>query len=129
LKGLKEIKCRFYNGILFVTENIPNKIYKNLTTYGKIKSKFVYVFLKVWQILAIISVIIMLIGIALTVALTDKLFLIIGASICFGTNLLCGNICYLVFCRESVNYNLPFQLLKYSPLNFDYEGRGLFVYA
>lgn len=90
LKELKEIKCRFYNDILFVTENIPEKIYKNLTACGKIESKFVRVFIKVWFVAAAISAIIALVGIALTIALANSLYLIIGLASCFGINLLCG---------------------------------------
>ena len=90
LKGLKEIKCRFLNDILFVTENIPNKIYKDLTAYGKIESKFVRVFIKVWYVIAAISVIIALVGVVLTIAMANNLYLIIGVASCFGVNLLCG---------------------------------------
>lgn len=90
LKELKEIKCRFLNDILFVTENIPENVYKDLTTYGKIESKFVYVFIKVWYVLAAISVIIALVGVALTIAMANNLYLIIGLASCFGINLLCG---------------------------------------
>lgn len=90
LKGLKEIKCRFLNNILFVTEIIPEKICKDLTTYGKIESKFVRVFIKVWYVLAAISVIIALVGVALTIAMANNLYLIIGLASCFGINLLCG---------------------------------------
>lgn len=98
LKGLKEIKCRFFNDLLFVTEIIPDKIYKDLTTYGKIESKFVRVFIKVWYVIATISVVIMLGGVALTIAMANNLFLIIGAASCFGVNLFCGivyAICFL----------------------------------
>ncbi len=97
LKELKEIECRCFNGTLFVTEKIPDKIYKNLTTYGKIESKFVYIFLKIWQILAVIGVIIFLSGIALTIAVSDKLFIIVGAACCFGINILCGIVYAICF--------------------------------
>lgn len=90
LKGLKEIKCRFLNDMLFVTENIPKKVYKDLTTYGKIESKFVRVFIKVWYVIAAISVIIALVGVALTIAMANNVYLIIGIASCFGVNLLCG---------------------------------------
>lgn len=90
LKELKDIKCRFLNDILFVTENIPENVYKDLTTYGKIESKFVRVFIKVWYVLAAISVIIALVGVALTIAMANNLYLIIGLASCFGINLLCG---------------------------------------
>lgn len=90
LKELKEIKCRFLNDILFVTENIPQKIYKDITTYGKIESKFVRVFIKVWYVIAAISVIVALVGVALTIATANNLYLIIGIASCFGVNLLFG---------------------------------------
>ena len=90
LKELKEIKCRCLNDIVVVTERIPEKIYKDLTTYGKIESKFVRVFIKVWSIIAVISVIFALVGIALTIALSNNIYLIIGVASCFGVNLLCG---------------------------------------
>ena len=90
LKELKEIKCRCLNDIVVVTERIPEKIYKDLTTYGKIESKFVGVFIKVWSIIAVISVIFALVGIALTIALSNNIYLIIGVASCFGVNLLCG---------------------------------------
>lgn len=97
IKKLKEIKCRFLNGILFVTENIPEKVYKNLTTYGKIESKFVCVFIKVWYILAAISIIFVLVGVALTIAMANNIYLIIGISSCFGVNLFCGIIYAVCF--------------------------------
>ena len=90
LKGLKEIKCRFLNGTLFVTEIIPAEIYKDLTTYGKIESKFVRVFIKVWYVIAAVSATIMLVGTATTIVTANNLFLIIGVASCFGVNLLCG---------------------------------------
>lgn len=90
LKGLKEIKCRCLNDIVFVTEKIPEKIYKDLTTYGKIESKFVRIFIKVWYVIAAISVAIALGGIALTIAMANNLYLIIGVASCFGVNLLFG---------------------------------------
>lgn len=90
LKELKEIKCRFLNGTLFITEIIPTEIYKDLTTYGKIESKFVRVFIKVWYIIAAVSVTIMLLGVAITIATANNLFLIIGVASCFSVNLLCG---------------------------------------
>lgn len=97
LKGLKEIKCRVLNDTLFVTEIIPEKIYKDLTTYGKIESKFVRVFIKTWYVIAAISVAILLGGIALTIAISNNLYLIIGAICCFGVNLLCGIIYAICF--------------------------------
>ncbi len=90
IKGLEEIKCRFFNGTLFVTENIPDEIYKDLTTYGKIESKIVRVFIKVWYIIAAVSAAIMLVGIAITIVTANNLFLIIGVAGCFSVNLLCG---------------------------------------
>ncbi|WP_438848439.1 hypothetical protein [Anaerocaecibacter muris] len=90
LKKLKQIKCRFSNGILFVTENIPETVYKDLTTYGKIESKFMRVFIKVWYVIGTISVIIALVGIALTIAMANNLYLIIGLASCFGVNVLCS---------------------------------------
>ncbi|WP_438847528.1 hypothetical protein [Anaerocaecibacter muris] len=90
LKGLKDIKCRILNDTLFVTETIPEKIYKDLTTYGKIESKFVRIFIKVWYVIGAVSVAFVLGGIALTIAMTNNLYLIIGVVSCFGVNLLCG---------------------------------------
>ncbi len=90
LKGLKDIKCRILNDTLFVTETIPEKIYKDLTTYGKIESKFVRIFIKVWYVIGAVSVAFVLGGIALTIAMTNNLYLIIGVASCFGVNLLCG---------------------------------------
>ncbi len=90
LKGLKEIKCRCLNDIVVVTENIPEKIYKDLTTSGKIESKFVRIFIKVWYVIGAVSVAFVLGGIALTIAMTNNLYLIIGVASCFGVNLLCG---------------------------------------
>lgn len=90
LKGLKDIKCRILNDTLFVTETIPEKIYKDLTTYGKIESKFVRIFIKVWYVIGAVSVAFVLVGIALTIAMTNNLYLIIGVASCFGVNLLCG---------------------------------------
>ncbi len=90
LKGLKEIKCRILNDTLFVTETIPEKIYKDLTTHGNIESKFVRIFIKVWYVIGAISVAFVLGGIALTIATTNNLYLIIGVASCFGVNLLCG---------------------------------------
>ena len=90
LKGLKDIKCRILNDTLFVTETIPENIYKDLTTYGKIESKFVRIFIKVWYVIGAVSVAFVLGGIALTIAMTNNLYLIIGVASCFGVNLLCG---------------------------------------
>lgn len=90
LKGLKDIKCRILNDTLFVTETIPEKIYKDLTTYGKIESKFVRIFIKVWYVIGAVSVAFVLGGIALTITMTNNLYLIIGVASCFGVNLLCG---------------------------------------
>lgn len=90
LKGLKELKCRMLDDTVYVTERIPDKVYENLTACGKVESKFVRVFMRVWYVIAAISAIMLLSGIALTIALSENLYLIIGAASCFGVNLFCG---------------------------------------
>lgn len=78
LISLDKIKCKFKDNLLIVTEEIPDKIYENLTVYGRDNSKFRRVFIVVWQIIGWIGALLLFAGIVSTILIKDSLYLIIG---------------------------------------------------
>lgn len=76
LSQLDEIRCRCSNGLLTVTEPIPETIYKDET--NKETSKFMRVFTRILQITVCIGIAAMFAGIFLTVLLEESLYLFIG---------------------------------------------------
>lgn len=82
LVDLHEIKCKFRNNLLVITEKIPNKIYENLTVYGVEKSKFRRVLINIWQILGLIGFVLMIGGISATILTDSILYLVIGFYVC-----------------------------------------------
>ena len=93
----KNIKCRFLDGLLLVTETIPKNVYKNLTPIGKVNSKFVRGFIRAWYIISAISVAAIIAAVAVTVMTEGTLCLIVIISCVFGVNLLCGIIFAICF--------------------------------
>ena len=93
----EEIKCKYKGNLLYITEKIPDKIYKDLTIYGKEKSKFMRVFILLWQILGYIGAALTLVGIAAMIITENHLYLIIGVLCAFVLNLICGLIYGLHF--------------------------------
>lgn len=97
LVNLEQIKCRFGKNSLYITEVIPESVYENLTIVGKVDSKFVRVFMRVWQIAAIICAISMLVVIALTIITKVNAYLIIGSICVFSLNMIFGIIYAICF--------------------------------
>ena len=93
----KNIKCKFLNGLLIVTEVIPKHVYKNLTPIGRVNSKFVRNFIRAWYIIGALSVAVIIASVAVTVITEGTLFLIVAVSCVFGVNLLCGIIFAICF--------------------------------
>ena len=93
----KNIKCRFLDGLLIVTEAIPKNVYKNLTPIGKVNSKFLRGFIRAWYIISAISVAVIIAAVAVTVITEGTLFLIISISCVFGVNLICAIIFAICF--------------------------------
>ena len=79
---LQEIKYRYKDDVLIITEEVP--------VTGHMKSKFLRIFLAVWQILGWIGLALMLAGIAATLIAERNLYLIVGVLCMFVPNLLCA---------------------------------------
>ncbi|MDE5855876.1 MAG: hypothetical protein K2H06_02405 [Anaeroplasmataceae bacterium] len=90
LISLDKIKCKFKDNLLIVTEEIPDKIYENLTVYGVDNSKFRRVFIVVWQIIGWIGALLVFAGIVGTILMEDSLYLIIGALCLFIPTAICA---------------------------------------
>ena len=93
----KNIRCRFLDGLLIITEMIPKQVYKNLTPIGKVESKFVRGFIHSWYIIAALSAAVMIAAVAVTTITEVSLYLIISASCVFGVNALCAIIFAICF--------------------------------
>ncbi|MDE6241078.1 MAG: hypothetical protein K2M08_01510 [Anaeroplasmataceae bacterium] len=90
LISLEKIKCKFKNNSLIITEQIPDKIYENLTVYGIDNSKFRRVFIVVWQIIGWIGALLLLAGIVGTILTEDSLYLILGVLCLFIPTTICA---------------------------------------
>ncbi|MDE5546147.1 MAG: hypothetical protein K2I88_01650, partial [Anaeroplasmataceae bacterium] len=90
LISLEKIKCKFKNNSLIITEQIPDKIYENLTVYGIDNSKFRRVFIVVWQIIGWIGALLLLAGIVGTILTEDSLYIILGVLCLFIPTTICA---------------------------------------
>lgn len=90
LISLDKIKCKFIDDSLIITEQIPDKIYENLTVYGRDNSKFRRVFIIVWQIIGWIGALLVFAGIVGTILTEDSLYLIIGVLCLFIPTAICA---------------------------------------
>lgn len=90
LKSLPELKCKYIDKLLIITEKIPDNIYENLTVIGKVKSKFLRTFIVVWQIIGWIGAALVLAGIFATLVTQNSMYLIAGVLCLFIPNLICG---------------------------------------
>ncbi|MDE7264394.1 MAG: hypothetical protein K2N64_07015 [Anaeroplasmataceae bacterium] len=100
LVSLDKIKCKFKDNLFLITENIPDKVYENLTIYGIENSKFRRVFIVIWQIIGGIGAMLMLAGLIGTILTEDSLYLILGILCLFIPTAICAiifGIHFLVF--------------------------------
>lgn len=97
LLGLSQIKCKFKGKFLFITETIPQQVYKNLTVYGIDNSKFRRVLIIIWQIMGYVGAVLLFIGIVLTILFENSLYLIVGVLCLFIPTGICAFIWGLHF--------------------------------